>query len=317
MTKRLLPVYCALLLQVSCAHAASRCQLTRIHDMSVEVSNFRVVVPGSVNRQQARLFLDTGSNKSFIDQSLAIELELPRKALGGFASGPDGIKPLEMAHVQEVSVGGMSGDKMDLAVLENAGGNEGFGMLVGADFLMHTDIEFNLPGNRVSFFAPHDCEHSDLGYWDKNAQVVASVDSGAQDARQVFDVLVNGVSVKAIIDSGAPRTTLDVDTAKRLGLSASSPGARIPQKKGQTIFTVPLDSIQIGDETIKHERVAITDLDGGNKSETATLHPEFGPSYQQIELLLGVDFLMEHRVFFAVKEHKIFFSYVKSEAASE
>jgi predicted aspartyl protease len=317
MKKQWLAVLCSLFMQALTAHAASRCQFTRIHDMNVEVSGGRVVVAGSVNRHEVRLMLDTGSNKSFIDQALATELELPRRATDRIASGANGIKYIELAHVQEISVGGMSGGKIDLAVLEDVGGSEGLGMLVGADLLMHTDIEFNLPGKEVSFFSPADCEHADLGYWDKNSQVVATVDSGAYDPRQVFDVLVNGQSVKAVIDSGAPRTSLDVDAAKRLGLTASSPGARTPQKKSQTIFTLPLDSIQIGDETIKHERVAVIDFDGGDKSETATLHPEGGPAYAQIELLLGLDFLMEHRVLFAVKEHKIFFSYVKPQASSE
>lgn len=317
MNKRRLVMMYSFCMQVLCAHAASHCEFTRIHDMKVEVSGDRVVVPGSVNRREARFMLDTGSNKSYVDQSLAIELDLPRRASDGFASGADGIKYIEVAHVQEVSVGGMSGGKIDLAVLEDVGASEGFGMLVGADLLMHTDIEFNLPAKQVSFFTPRDCEHADLGYWDKDSQVVATVDSGAYDPRQVFDVLVNGQSVKAIIDSGAPRTTLDVDAAKRLGLSATSPGARTPQQNGQTIFTVPLDSIQVGDEIIKRERVAVVDIDGGNKSETATLHPEGAPAYAQVELLLGLDFLMQHRVLFAVKEHKIFFSYVKPQPSSD
>ena len=317
MNKQQLALLASLLMQVMTGHAAARCQLSPLHDMTVAVSGNRVVVPGSVNRHEARLFLDTGASQSYIDQSLATELELPRRPSNAFAWGASGLKYLEMAHVQEISVGGMSGGKMELNVLEDAGQGEGFGMLVGADFLMQTDIEFNLPANQVLFFAPHDCEHADLGYWDKHSQVLATADAGAHDSRQVFEVLVNGQPVKAVIDSGAPHTALDVDAAKRLGLSVGSPGARMPEEKGQMVFSVPLDSIQIGDETIKRERVAVIDFDGGNKSETALLHPGDAPAQRQVELLLGLDFLLEHRVMFAVKEHKIFFSYVAPSSSPE
>ncbi len=316
MNKRLLWACCTVFLPFLSAHGASRCQMSRIHDMAVEVVGHRLVVPGTVNRRDTRLMLDTGAAQSFIDQSLSSELELPRKATDIFASGPSGIKYVEVAHVQEVSVGGLSGGKMDLAVVENADGSKDFGMLVGSNFLMQTDIEFNLPEQKVSFFSTSDCEHADLGYWDKDSQVVEAVNSGAKDRRQVFDVLVNGQSVKAIIDSGAPHTSLDIEAATRLGLSASTPGAHAAQEKGELMFSVPLDSIQIGNETIQHERVGVIDFDGGNKSEMAMLHAEGAPVPTQIELLLGLDFLLEHRVLFAVREHKIFFSYIKPKPAA-
>jgi hypothetical protein len=48
----------------------------------------------------------------------------------------------------------------------------------------------------------------------------------------------------------------------------------------------------------------------------AMLHAEGAPVPTQIELLLGLDFLLEHRVLFAVREHKIFFSYIKPKPAA-
>jgi tetratricopeptide (TPR) repeat protein len=116
-------------------------------------------------------------------------------------------------------------------------------------------------------------------------------------------VRVNGQEMTAIIDSGAPLTSVFRHAAERVGvvpeeldLQEVGTTSGFGQRSFRT-WVGRFDTFEIGDESIRNARLRIIDR--------ARLN--YG---RNIEVILGGDFLRSHRVLAAYSQRKIYFSYL-------
>lgn len=153
----------------------------------------------------------------------------------------------------------------------------------------------------MKFFRPVDCKNAFLAYWSRDA-VVVPFESGSNGKNPHLQVMVNGVKMTAIIDSGAGASSITLRAAKRAGLKLDAPGVTragvahgVGDRKAAR-WRTSFDTFQIGDEIVRNAELGVADYELG-----------------QIDMLLGADFLRAHRVLFAMSQKKLYLSYLGGE----
>jgi predicted aspartyl protease len=175
---------------------------------------------------------------------------------------------------------------------------EGVGAKIGANFLFRTDVEIALADRYLKFFKPSGCFRAKLAYWDATAPSVPfTVHPLKKDMRPWFKVSINGKEIKAVISTASPHSYMDLFTAQRMGLSTELAGAqRLAPFEGwfgrkQEVWRVPVPEMSIGDLKLKDVDMRLLNLDLSGET-----------------LILGVDFLRQHRVYVAMSQNRIYFS---------
>ena len=116
-------------------------------------------------------------------------------------------------------------------------------------------------------------------------------------------VKLNGQTIWALIDSGAAESSVDLDTARRLGMSTDASGvvdggeATGFGTNTRKLWNMTFDSFAIGDEVVQHPRLAVM--------ESA----EHFTGRREHEMLLGRDFLRAHHVLLAQSQMQVYFTY--------
>lgn len=218
--------------------------------------------------------------------------------------------------------------------------------VLGNDFLGQFDIEFDLKGGAMTLYKPQGCDGANLAYWTDsyNQLDLKPVKSQPTDKVQLT-AKVNGHDVTALLDTGSPFTGLTDNAASDANVSFGSDNllAAQGQKDGAAdFFTLAYDIVNgFGTEqrTANNTRTGLKiDLGGGpdkvwqTSADTLQLdqeaiHPAklrvFHYNQKAVEIgslvrerssfaegmVLGVDFLLSHRVMVSHSQNKLYFSY--------
>jgi predicted aspartyl protease len=290
---------------VPAAHAeANACKYLSIGELKLRFQgdNFQPVVEGSINNSPATMLVDTGSSASMLTPTVVERLDLPLRMTGTHAEGIGGATRLYSARLSEFGIGPAHIQRANLRVIGDMGVMPGFDAIVGADFLLQSDLEISLAEKAVRFFRPKDCnDDSFLAYWTKEAVVVPLAGRFGDSRNHTFTVELNGVKVDAMLDTGATRTTVFESAARKAGVSAahaSSRNAGSANGIGSDIVaqrSAIFSTFAIGGETIRDAELLI-----GPDQNTFGAH---------IDMLLGADFLRSHRVLFAMGQRQLYITY--------
>ena len=246
---------------------------------------------------------------SMLDTGLQFATSLDKKTLEGFGvrvrsmeSTYAGIDVMT-ALMDHVALGPTEYKKTWFVVNDLA--DEGVGAKIGANILFRTDVEIALTERYLKFFKPSGCFRAKLAYWDAAAPSVPfTIHPLKKDMRPWFKVRVNGNEISAVISTASSHSYMDLFTAQRMGLSAESAGAkRLAPVEGwhgrkQEVWSVPVAEMSIGDLKLKNVDMRLLNL--GLAGEM---------------LILGADFLSQHRVYVAMSQNRIYFSPVNAKPA--
>lgn len=294
-------IACALLACAGTARAKSGCTLEKYGSLPVQVIGERATTEVKINGVDTRFMLDTGAEFSFMSAATADALKLPRypAPFGFFMRGIGGESDVDIATAKDF---GILGTVFHRAKFLVGGSDTGRGVL-GANLLDFADLELNLAQGEVAFFRPEHCRKAALAYWAKggNYNVAKLLSADRQhDKRSFVDVTINGKQVRALLDSGAPATVLSRRAAERVGLDLHGPGVRAGGlthgvgAKSYPTWIVPVAKFSVGTETIQHSEMLVMDGPIGDGS---------------IDMLLGIDFMLAHRMYIANSQREIYFTY--------
>ncbi len=303
--------FCALLLTWP-ATVWAACQIQQLAQLQLTGRPLRPAVNAAINGHPVTLALDTGSFMSLLFESGAAHAGLRPGADVGYAYGFGGRSNLSVVTADSLNIGGLIGRRVEFLVPQQASGFEIDGVL-GASVLLHSDLEFDIPDQTVRFMRPRDCVGDAVVYWRQPYAVLPLL--GPADQRLNVMVQVNGHPVRAVIDSGSPRSSLDLDVARSVGVTLSDNPSGPEQRMGgigQGAFrSTPgrMAAFAFGDEVIHNTMILVAPLDLFQKGQATGSNvpsPAIGDSD---EMFLGADFLRAHRVYVSESQRRIYISY--------
>lgn len=301
----LLLFFFAVPVSAQAADAPTGCIYVELATMPIKLTgpNFQPMIAGSINGQPARMLVDTGAQSSLLTRRAVDSLHLDLRLLPGGVNGVGGVSDLYETPVDDIAVGKSHSGPTKMRVIGDMAHQPAFDAIVGAPFLLQADMEFNLSERHLKLFRPKNCEDRFLAYWKEgDVNVVPFQRRYEHGPNPILTVMLNGMKIDAIIDTGADVSTITLNAAKKAGFTPDAPGVvKMPSSSGVGRRTVPqwnghFDTFVLGSETIRDIRLAVAD----------TTLPDF-------DMLLGRDFLRAHRVLFAMSQRKLYLTYLGGE----
>ena len=253
------------------------------------------MVVATINGRPARLILDTGAESSIISVVAAKRLGITSKY--DFARSMHGIGQSMQAgdaRLDSMSLGGATLSYPRVLVGPVAltmGGVEPDGLL-GASLLSDFDLDLDLPNRRLTLYDRMECP-TVRPPW--GGRITTLETTRSLSSHPFFPVQINGRTLSASLDSGAQRTVIAARAAQRAGLGAESrvPGSEV-RARGAAGEILPaelhtLRDMRVGDVAVRTP-VMVTALTLPN----------------DIDALVGADFLLSHRVWLSYGARKLF-----------
>lgn len=186
------------------------------------------------------------------------------------------------SHIEVLDVGTLTARNVTVRPMggrTSAGAPGAADVHIGLDILMpkYADLDIDLPHKMVRVIRADDCAGDQVVYWRGGYAV------GALDTRYpglVADVQVNGTPVTARLDSSAS-SVLGVQAARRIGVAG--PGQ--------------IRAFAFSQEEIRHPSIPVGDLPAGEETPAP-------------DMVLGLDFMLSHRIYVARGQGKVYVSYV-------
>ena len=285
------------------AHAGKRCTLAMSQPLPVRMDNLRPVITANINGVDAQFIVDTGSFFGFMSPAAAAQFKLPLTYAppGYYVNGIGGSVIPQVATVDTFTVAGMRVHDAIFLVGTNdfQGGNVG---LLGQNLFRIADVDYDFADGSLRFVNPSHCGGQMLAYWTTTLPVgvVKLHWTSQQRPLLIGEVFANGQKIRALFDTGSPRTILSLRAAKWAGITPDSPGV-IPAgmtsgigKNAIRVWIAPIDKFEIGGETIEHTRVLMGDIALGGLD---------------VDMLLGTDFFLAHHIYVAYSQDKLYFTY--------
>jgi predicted aspartyl protease len=315
------PLFAAALILVSAAALADSppppvCHYHQAAILPVSYDGDRMLADTKVNGADVPMLIDSGAMRTHLIRDQAQKLGLHFGSTSMTSYGVGGKSSVSYTVADDVVIGPSHGKDVELLVVDDVGGARKYGGLIGADFLFRADVEISPADGQIKFFVAKDCASPFLARWDGAISRVELRGGTGEDNRPRVTVEINGKRITALIDSGADRTVLDTRGAARVGLTPDSPGVKLDPQKESGIgshllssWSVPLETVTIGDETIRNVRVEMADMHSAMLHDTNT-QAVFELSESQPLMILGADFLRAHHVLFARSQGQFYFSYL-------
>jgi clan AA aspartic protease (TIGR02281 family) len=291
--------------------AASSCKLIRIAEWPVKLETGRVLIDGAVNGQKIDVMLDTGAASTMIFRSAAERLNLPQREAAGIRMfGVGGETKVFVAHIDEFRLGTAVRNHWNVYVVGR--GEHGADFLLGGDFFQSLDVEFDFAHNAVRLYQAKDCEGVSLAYWATTG--IGTVELEAMDnasPKISVPVEINGRRIMATLDTGAPTSIMERTDAARMGVTPETPGVvatgasrGIGDKEAKS-WLGTFKTFVIGNETIRDAEIFFSDM------HSAVAFEGRAPTRMNsmASMLLGLDFLMAHRVLVAHSQQKVYFTH--------
>jgi tetratricopeptide (TPR) repeat protein len=277
------------------------CKLGRIAELPVTMIGMRPLVPAQINGADAQFVVDSGAFYSTITPASAAEYKLH------VSPAPYGLRIIGIggsadASVATVDVFTLAGARLRDLQFVVAGGENGGGAVgaLGQNILRLTDAEYDLANGAVRLWRPEDCRNAMLAYW-ATSQPYSVIDidrTTLGEPHIVGDASLNGHRIRVMFDSGATSSMLTLRAAERAGFDPK--GADVQSRglvRGVGAEAVngwigTFASFEIGDDQIRNARLHIADT-------------QF---ILGVDMLLGDDFFLSHRIYIATSQDKLYFT---------
>lgn len=296
------------------AKADGACKMQELAEIPIHDEGGQLSLDAAINGRPVRMLLDTGSSETLLSRAGVKDLGLNAVPLRGVEFyGVGGKDQAALVPVQEFKLGGLVARKLHIFVTGLHPFGEAVGV-VGARFLLQTDVEFDVPEGKLRLFKPQNCPGDQVVYWGGAFSVAPMTSSYTQQNIQVT-VHVGAASVAAVMDTGADTSILTLESAARAGLTPQSTGVT---SDGPTLGTGRdvmrtyvgiFPSFAFGDETIKNAKLQFADLFGADL-ENDRLNTRIAHQMIQTQMLLGADFFRSHRVYVSQSQRKVYVTYM-------
>jgi predicted aspartyl protease len=192
--------------------AAKPCQLQEIASLDITTeSGGHISVAGEINGRSGNFLIDTGAISDILSASVAHDLGMRISRANGWMSMLGGIKLNEYVTADTFKIGRLVGERRPFVLAPaNLLGQGDIG-LIGPSTLVNYDVEIDFAKGKLNLFQPSECSAHPI-YWTHDPAAAAPIT--LDDVRHiVVPVSINGKNVKAIVDTGAGHSIMDIDAA--------------------------------------------------------------------------------------------------------
>lgn len=226
---RLIACVLALVLSVPTAHAA--CEVRQRARIPLTLRNGAILIDVMINDRSARMILDTGAQRSVVSRDAVARLDL---ALDEWVAttmrGIGGVERHRNALPRALSLGGVGLERRtrtrDRSLTVGSLPGLGIDGLLGRDYLSAFDLDLDLRAAAVTLYTVTGCSTWFLPW---STPYVALPVTNPTEAALVVGVTLDGVRLRALLDTGAGLTVLAAPGMARMGLTpealAASPQA--------------------------------------------------------------------------------------------
>ena len=276
--------------------ASADCKLKALQ-LPVKMVGSRPIATIGINGTQVPLLVDTGAFYSMLTEAAASQLHLRTRALpDGFRiTGFTGSIQARLTKVEKVQLANGTIPDVEFITGLNEVGGGAMGVL-GRNFLSVTDSEFDLAHGMIRLVLPTgDCDDTNMAYWADDASTNVVPIASLRDRSNAFlvNVSVNGDKVKALLDTGAPESTLMLSTARSAGIKESEMTPSYVVGGGGSghakSWFANVETIDVGGERIRHNKLEVVDTD-----------------WVEQGVILGVDYFLSHRIFVAKSQNRLY-----------
>lgn len=269
----------------------------------LEIAGTVVLAPVLVNGIPGAFILDTGASQTVVTPDAVNHFGL---ALDEWTAttmrGVGGIERRRNADPRSVELGGVALRRRSLAgdatlrvatlPLSLVAGRRIDGLL-GRDFLSAFDLDLDLSRRNLALYDVHGCTERFLPWTE--AYLSVPVENPAESAL-VVPVELDGVPLRALLDTGASRTLVAAPGMARLGLGPE----RLRGDPSQVVTGM-------GPHTVTMWQHRFRDFRIGGQTFAAPLFFAAPIQLQPIsDMLLGVDWLMGRRVWISYATNQLF-----------
>ena len=285
---------------VAPVRSEAACKIKQIAELPVTMSGMRPLVHAKINGRDALFVADSGAFYSTLTPAAAAEYNLRLSATppGFVIHGIGGEARAWLTTVKTLTLFDVPIPNMEFLVAGNdAGRAVGF---LGQNVFRIGDVEYDLANGTIRLMRPEDCRKAQLAYW-ANTQPYSVIDIEWATAAQPHTIgaaYLNGTKIRVGFDTGATLSVLTLEAARRAGVKPGGEGvvpAGTSQGIGQRLvptWIAPFESFKIGSEEVRNTRLRISDT-----------------QILEMDMLIGADFFLSHRIYVASSQHKLYFTY--------
>jgi tetratricopeptide (TPR) repeat protein/predicted aspartyl protease len=279
------------------------CKLGKMAELPVTMSGSSPLITVKINGEDAQFIADSGAFYSMITAAGAAEfkLKLGPAPFGFFVKGIAGNVDPSIATVKTFTLAGIPLRNVEFLVGgSTVGRSENVGIL-GQNIFRVGDVEYDLANGVIRLMRADGCRHALLAYWVKASEPYSVIDIEPATPLQphtAATAFINGEKIRVMFDTGAAMSVLKLKAAERAGVKPDSAGVveagyftGIGRGATKT-YLGTFSSFKIGDEEIRNTRLRFGDI-----------------SVDDVDMLLGADFFLSHRIYVASSENKLFFTY--------
>ncbi len=205
----------------------------------------RITVPITINGTAKQIMVDTGASNSLLTLATVEELKLKFgvAANGRFIMGVGGTPSFFVAHVDEFRLGKIKAENFNLYIEPDRMAAAG---LLGADFLSKFDVDLDFAHAEMNLIRAEHCD-GNVVYWSKKSYGIIPFE--IEDNHIMVKVKLDGVEIRAALDTGAADTVMSLDKA--------SDAFDLDEDKLEKSRHYPFKTLTLGEVTISNPAIAL------------------------------------------------------------
>ena len=290
-----------LLLVLAGCGQGSGCDLVKVGEVSLEARNRLFAAPVAVSGHRLTLLLDTGAERSLLDQAAVRRLNIPQDGRTfSVEVGLGGGSPRADANVEGMRLGDvpLPISRMPVSTIAGVLGVDG---ILGLDVLRDYDLDLDGPQRTLALYRIRRCDDA-VPPWDEPAVRFDDVATRTGWLQVPFEI--DGVAAVGTVDTGASVTSITPRLLRRLGVTEQA----LANDRSLKLHVVAGEDEQARIHRFNTMRIGPLTLQNVPVIVLAKEPPALSGGRRFSDGVIGQDLLGTRRIWFSIATGRLFMS---------